>query len=121
LAGEVVDWEGAATGPKGAGLAQQVGADGLISVFEVVPAQRDFKRAVVATVGTVVDEGEDLAGERVRLAVGAPWAATYHFVYTAQGADTVREMPGGSAWVDVIDKVPNACATCTFTRATWWR
>jgi hypothetical protein len=40
----------AATGPKGAGVAQQVGADGLISMFEVVPAQRDFKRAVVATV-----------------------------------------------------------------------
>jgi 5,10-methylenetetrahydromethanopterin reductase len=75
LAGKVVDWEGAAiklmltsaqadvlplqipllvaaTGPKRAGVAQQVGADGLISMFEVVPAQRDFKRAVVATVGT---------------------------------------------------------------------
>ena len=129
LAGEVVDWEGAAiklmltsaqadalslriplliaaNGPKGFGVAQRVGADGLISMFEVVPAQRNFKRAAVATVGTVVDEGEDLAGERVRLAVGAPWAATYHFVYTAQGADAVREMPGGSAWLDVIEKVP---------------
>jgi 5,10-methylenetetrahydromethanopterin reductase len=129
LAGEVVDWEGAAiklmltsahadalplriplllaaTGPKGAAVAKRVGADGLISMFNVVPAQRDFSRAVVAAVGTVIDEEEDMAGERVRLAVGAPWAATYHFVYTAQGANAVREMPGGSAWVDVIEKVP---------------
>lgn len=129
LAGEVVDWEGAeiklmltsaqadalplriplllaATGPKGAGVAKRIGADGLISMFDVVPAQRDFSRAVIATVGTVVDDGEDLAGERVRLAVGAPWAATYHFVYTVHGADAVREMPGGSAWLDVIEKVP---------------
>jgi alkanesulfonate monooxygenase SsuD/methylene tetrahydromethanopterin reductase-like flavin-dependent oxidoreductase (luciferase family) len=129
LAGEVVEWEGAAiklmlttaqadalplriplllaaTGPKGAVVAKRVGADGLISMFDVVPGQHDFARAVVATMGTVIDEGEDLAGERVRLAVGAPWAAAYHFVYTAQGADAVREMPGGSAWVDVIEKAP---------------
>lgn len=129
LAGEAVDWEGAAiklmltsaqadvlplriplllaaTGPKGAGVAKRVGADGLISMFNTVPGQREFTRAVVATMGTVVDDGEDLAGERVRLAVGAPWAAAYHFIYTAQGGDAVREMPGGSAWLDVIEKVP---------------
>lgn len=129
LAGEVVEWEGApiklmltsaqadtlplripllvaATGPKGAGVAKRLGADGLISMFDVVPGQRGFARAVVATMGTVLDEGEDPAAERVRLAAGAPWAAAYHFVYTAQGADAVREMPGGSAWVDVIEKVP---------------
>ena len=129
LAGEVVDWEGAAiklmlssaqadslplriplllaaTGPKGAGVAKRLGADGVISMFNVVPGQRGFRRAVVATMGTVLDDGEDLAGERVRLAVGASWAAAYHFVYTTQGADALRELPGGSAWVDVIEKVP---------------
>lgn len=129
LAGEVIDWEGApiklmlpsaqadvlplriplllaATGPKGAGVAKRLGADGLISMFNVVPAQREFTRAVVATMGTVIDDEEDLADERVRSAVGAPWAAAYHFVYTAQGADALCEMPGGSAWLDVIEKVP---------------
>ena len=40
------------------------------------------------------------------MAVGAPWAAAYHFVYTAKGTEAVREMPGGSAWLDVIEKVP---------------
>jgi 5,10-methylenetetrahydromethanopterin reductase len=129
LAGEVAEWEGAAiklmltsaqadalplriplllaaTGPKGAGVAKRLGADGLISMFDVVPGQRGFARAVVATMGTVLDEGEGPASERVRLAVGAPWAAAYHFVYTAKGTDAVREMPGGSAWLDVIEKVP---------------
>jgi 5,10-methylenetetrahydromethanopterin reductase len=129
LAGQEVDWEGApiklmltsaqadalplripllvaANGQKGIGVAQLVGADGLISMFKVIPEQRDYGRAVVATVGTVLDEQEDPAGERVRLAVGAPWAATYHWVYTSQGADAVRQMPGGSAWLDVIDKFP---------------
>jgi 5,10-methylenetetrahydromethanopterin reductase len=130
LAGEVVDWEGAAiklmltsaqadalplripmliaaNGPKGFGVAKRVGADGLISIGKVLPDQRDCGRAVVAVMGTVVDEQEDPAGERVRLAVGAPWAAaTYHLVYTSQGADAVRQMPGGTAWLDVIDKVP---------------
>jgi 5,10-methylenetetrahydromethanopterin reductase len=129
LAGEAADWEGAAiklmltpdqadelplriplllaaTGPKGAGVAKRLGADGLMSMFDVVPGQRDFARAVVATMGTVLDEGEEPAAERVRLAVGAPWAAAYHFVYTTRGADAVREMPGGCAWLEVIEKVP---------------
>ncbi|MCV7444447.1 LLM class flavin-dependent oxidoreductase [Mycobacterium paraense] len=129
LAGEVVDWEGAAiklmltsaqsevlplripllvaaTGPKGAGVAKRLGADGVISMFNVVPGQRDFARAVVATMGTVLDDGQDLAGEEVRLSVGASWAAAYHYVYTTQGADALRQMPGGSAWLEVIEHVP---------------
>jgi 5,10-methylenetetrahydromethanopterin reductase len=129
LAAEVVEWEGAAiklmltsaqadtlplriplllaaTGPTGAAVAKRLGADGVISMFNVVPGQRGFTRAVVATMGTVIDEGEDPAGERVRSAVGAPWAAAYHFTYTAQGADAVRQMPGGPAWLDVIERIP---------------
>ena len=130
LAGRVVDWEGApiklmltsaqaAALPlripllvasmtrEGIGVAQWVGADGLISISKVFPEQRAYKRAVVAVMGTVLDDQEDPTGERVRLAVGAPWAATtYHLVYTTQGADAVQQMPGGSAWLDVIEKFP---------------
>lgn len=130
LAGHVTEWEGApiklmltseasrrlplripmliaAIGPKGAAVAKRVGADGLISMTKVLPQQRDYGRVVVAIMGTVVDEYEDPVGERVRLAVGAPWAAaTYHLAYTNQGADAVRQMPGGRAWLDVIEKVP---------------
>jgi alkanesulfonate monooxygenase SsuD/methylene tetrahydromethanopterin reductase-like flavin-dependent oxidoreductase (luciferase family) len=130
LAGQVTEWEGApiklmlasaqadalplripllvaAIGPKGAAVAKRVGADGLISMLKVLPEQRNYGRVVVAVMGTVVEEQEDPAGERVRLAVGAPWAAaTYHLVYTSRGADAVRQMPGGQAWLDVIEKIP---------------
>lgn len=131
LAGETVEWEGAAiklmlpaadadilplriplllaaTGPQGAGVAKRLGVDGLISMFDVVPAQRDFPRAVVATMGTVIDDDEDPAGERVRAAVGPSWAAAYHYTYTVRGAETVREMPGGPAWLDVIENAPHS-------------
>lgn len=131
LAGETVEWEGAAiklmlpaadadilplriplllaaTGPQGAGVAKRLGVDGLISMFDVVPAQRDFPRAVVATMGTVIDDDEDPGGERVRAAVGPSWAAAYHYTYTVRGAETVREMPGGPAWLDVIENAPHS-------------
>lgn len=96
LAGEAVEWEGAliklmltsdqasalplriplllsATGPKGAAAANRLGADGLISRLEVTPSQHNFARAVVAVMGTVLEDGEDPAGERVHLAAGLPW------------------------------------------------
>jgi alkanesulfonate monooxygenase SsuD/methylene tetrahydromethanopterin reductase-like flavin-dependent oxidoreductase (luciferase family) len=129
LAGESVEWEGApiqlmltstqhetlpldiplliaAVGPKGAGAAQRLGADGIISMSQPIPQQRDFTDAVVATGGTVLDDGEELNSDRVRLAVGAPWAGVFHFTYTAQGAEAVREIPGGPAWLEVIEKYP---------------
>jgi 5,10-methylenetetrahydromethanopterin reductase len=129
LAGESAEWEGApiqlmltstqhetlplniplligAVGPKGAGVAQRLGANGIISMFQPIPQQRDFTDAIVATVGTVLDEGEELNSDRVRLAVGAPWAGVFHFTYTAQGAEAVREIPGGPAWLEIIESYP---------------
>jgi 5,10-methylenetetrahydromethanopterin reductase len=129
LAGETVDWEGApiklmltsaqgdalplripllvsAIGPKGASVAHRLGADGIIAMFQVLPQQRNHARAVVAVFGTVLDGQEDPAGERVRSAVGPPWAGMFHFVYTGQGAAAVAEMPGGASWLDVIEKIP---------------
>jgi alkanesulfonate monooxygenase SsuD/methylene tetrahydromethanopterin reductase-like flavin-dependent oxidoreductase (luciferase family) len=129
LAGEAVDWEGAliklmltsqqadalpiripllvsAIGPKGAAVARRLGADGIISMFQVLPDQRDYPRAIVAVFGTVLDDDEEPADERVRLAVGPAWAGMFHFVYTGQGAAAVAEMPGGSSWLDVIERIP---------------
>lgn len=129
LAGETVDWEGAAIklmltsaqaevlplripllvsaiGPKGASVAYRLGADGIIAMFQVLPQQRNHSRAVVAVFGTVLDEQEDPAGERVRLAVGPPWAGMFHFVYTGKGASAVSEMPCGTSWLDTIEKFP---------------
>jgi 5,10-methylenetetrahydromethanopterin reductase len=129
LAGCSVEWEGApiklllpralsnelplsipllvsAIGPRGTEAAKGLGADGLISMFQIVPRQTDFDRAVVVVFGTVLDPGEKLTDERVRRAAGPPWGGMFHFVYTSKGSDAVREMPGGLAWLEVIEKVP---------------
>lgn len=75
-------------------------------MFQPTPEQRDFTEAVVAAVGTVLDEGEELDSARVRLAAGPTWAGVFHFTYTVQGADAVREIPGGPAWLEVIEAYP---------------
>ncbi|WIX76749.1 LLM class flavin-dependent oxidoreductase [Amycolatopsis carbonis] len=129
LAGESAEWEGApiqlmltstqhetlpldiplliaAIGPKGASVAKRLGADGIVSMFQTIPQQRDFTEAVVAAPGTVLDDGEALDSERVRLAAGPTWAGVFHFTYTAQGADAVRAIPGGPAWLEVIESYP---------------
>ncbi|MFI5612665.1 LLM class flavin-dependent oxidoreductase [Amycolatopsis sp. NPDC051903] len=129
LAGESAEWEGApiqlqltstqratlpidlplliaAIGPKGSGVAKRLSADGIISILQVTPQQREFAEAVVSGPGTVLDEGEELNSERVRQAAGPTWAGVLHFTYTVQGADAVREMPGGPAWLEVIEKYP---------------
>ncbi len=131
LAGEAAEWDGApiqlmptstqhetlplkiplliaAVGPKGAEVARRLGADGIMSMFQPIPQQRDFGQAVVAVVGTVLDDGEEVDSERVRLAAGPPWAGVFHFTYTAQGAEAVRALPGGPAWLEVIERYPAA-------------
>lgn len=95
-----------ATGPKGSAVAKRLGAAGIISIFTVIPGQHDVTEAVVAAVGTVLDDGEALNSERVRLAAGPPWAGVFHLTYTTGGADAVRGIPGGPQWLEIIEKYP---------------
>lgn len=129
LRGESAEWEGAlikllltsdlvgelplrvpllvgAIGPKGDAVARRVGADGLFGMLRPTGNLKSWKRASLAIMGTPMDEGEKVTDERVRLAAGPLWGGMFHFVYTMQGADAVREMPGGEAWLDVIERVP---------------
>lgn len=129
LRGESAEWEGApvkllltsdlrdelplrvpvlvgAIGPKGEAVARRVGADGLFGMLAPTPAMKDWQRASLAIFGTVLEPGEKVSDERVRLAVGPLWGGMFHFVYTMQGADAVRAMPGGPAWLEVIERVP---------------
>jgi 5,10-methylenetetrahydromethanopterin reductase len=92
-----------AIGPKRLAVAPRCRR--VITLFDVLPEQRNFSRAVVAVFGTILDEGE-----RVRLAIGAPWAGMFHFVYTGRGADAVRETRGGAAWLDIIEQIPRTRA-----------
>jgi 5,10-methylenetetrahydromethanopterin reductase len=129
LAGEAAEWEGqlirlmlspesadvlplrvpllmSGTGPKGAEISKRLGAEGLITMFATTPQQRQFQRRPVAVMGTVLDPGEVVTDERVRAAVGPVWAVQFHFAWTLQGADAVRDMAGGEQWVDVVSRIP---------------
>ena len=129
LRGEVVEWEGtrmrmlppeqdpqnppapppiliSALGPKGAEVTREIGADGVFSFGAPSAAMGQFGWAALGTGGTVLDDGESPDSLRVREAAGPMWAITYHFAYTAGGADAVREIPGGPEWLAVIEKAP---------------
>ncbi|MFG2915634.1 LLM class flavin-dependent oxidoreductase [Kitasatospora sp. NPDC048298] len=124
LAGETVEWQGArirmmhpsghaphrpiripiavsATGPKGLGVARELG-DGLFSVNEETAGARDFPWAALTVHGTVLAEGEALDSPHVMAAAGPGNALAYHFLHEA-GAD-VRELPGGEQWLAVIER-----------------
>jgi 5,10-methylenetetrahydromethanopterin reductase len=129
LAGETTEWDGqlirlmlppelagtlplripllmSGVGPKGADVSRRLGAEGLITMFDVTPQQRQFDRRPVVVTGTVLDPGEQITDERVRAAVGPVWALQFHFAWTRHGAQGVLPMAGGKEWVDVISRVP---------------
>ena len=129
LRGEVVEWDGArmrmlppeqhpqtppgpppilisAMGPKGAEVARAIGADGLFSFGAPSAAMSQFGWAALGFGGTVLDDGESPDSPRVREAAGPMWALTYHYPYSAVGADGIRDIPGGPEWLEVIEKTP---------------
>ncbi|SHQ39326.1 LLM class flavin-dependent oxidoreductase [Mycobacteroides abscessus] len=129
LAGEVAEWEGqpikllvpsdlgkflpaqiplamSALGPRGHTVSKQLGAEGLLSMFDVIPQQQDYQRRIVAVMGTVLEPGEELNSPRVRESAGTIWAVQFHLAYVTRGADAVRAMPGGDVWLDIIERVP---------------
>jgi 5,10-methylenetetrahydromethanopterin reductase len=62
----------------------------------------DAPRRVLMTAGTVLDDGEDLAGERVAAALGPWYVVRYHGVWQAF-PDALAGMPGGGAWLEGIE------------------
>ncbi|WP_416970789.1 LLM class flavin-dependent oxidoreductase [Streptomyces sp. 4F14] len=83
-------------GPRGAALAADL-AVGIIG--------RPHPTLPTATLlsGTVLDEGEDPGGERVREAIG-PWRVVdWHDAYARGGADAVDVRPGGRAWRAAVE------------------
>lgn len=130
LAGEAATWEGApikmllhgsvwendlplriplimsGLGPKGHQVSRRLGAQGLISLFQVTPHQAEYQKRVVVVMGTVLDPGEPLDSDRVRATAGPIFGAQYHLVWTLQGPEKVLEIPGGKEWLEVINRVP---------------
>ena len=127
LRGEAVEWEGApirmlhtagfgaerpievpfligADGPKGSAVAERVG-DGIFAAG--FPNPRAAGRPnVLLQFGTVLDEEEDVRSRRVLDAAGPAVAVLFHATYERGGADAVRGLPGGDAWVKAIEAIP---------------
>lgn len=128
LHGDIVEWEGArmqllhpaghaaprpvavpvliaAVGPRGNRVALAAG-DGLYATPSVPTFAKEYAWVALLVWGTVLDAGEDPWSERVRAAAGPGWAVAYHGTYAWQGADAVRALPGGEAWLAVVEQVP---------------
>lgn len=124
LRGEVVEWEGAKTqmihpegfgaarpievpvllgaaGPKGLAAAKEV-ADGVI--LAGAPPVAGFAWESSLLFGTVLDDGEDPASERVVAAAGHGAAVYYHF--WSENGRNMADLPNGPAWEAAYADVP---------------
>jgi 5,10-methylenetetrahydromethanopterin reductase len=128
LRGETVEWEGArmrmlhppghaaplpvdvpiivgALGPKGAGVARELG-DGLYITLALPEFAREFSWVSYLFWGTVLEEGEDPASERVRETGGPGLALAYHGAY--EFGAPLDDLPGGAEWQAVVERTPAA-------------
>jgi 5,10-methylenetetrahydromethanopterin reductase len=128
LRGETVEWEGAAirmlhpagfgaarpidvpvligaAGPKGTAVAKAVG-DGMFSA--AVPNAAAEGWHALLQFGTVLLDGEDVRSPRVLEAAGHGLAVAYHAMFEGGGAEAVKGLPGGGAWLEEIEKLPPA-------------
>jgi 5,10-methylenetetrahydromethanopterin reductase len=124
LRGETVEWEGArmrmlhppghaaprpvevpisiaALGPKGAAVARELG-DGLYITLALPEFAREFEWVSYLFWGTIRDEGEDVASDRVRAAGGPGWALAYHGAY--EFGAPLEDLPGGAEWKGIVEQ-----------------
>jgi 5,10-methylenetetrahydromethanopterin reductase len=95
----------AASGPKGLGVAGELG-DGLFTTGRFLPGDHPPSWWAHLSGGTVLQEGESLAGDRVLHAAGHALAVIYHGLYEFGGRAAVEKVPGGPAWLEVVEAVP---------------
>lgn len=93
-----------ANGPKGLAVAERVGADGVVSIFG---GQAGWDWCSLFAYGTVLDDGETLADERVLDAAGPGAAVVFHGMYEADPA-LLDAFEGGPEWRDAIERFPEA-------------
>lgn len=128
LRGEVIEWEGArmqmlhpdghaprrpvdlpilisALGPKGNKVVAAL-ADGLFSTLQLPDFAGDYEWSAYLAWGTVLDDDEENDSDHARAAGGPGWALSLHGAYEFGGPDAVRELPGGDAWMDVVERSP---------------
>ncbi|WP_028938416.1 LLM class flavin-dependent oxidoreductase [Pseudonocardia spinosispora] len=122
LRGEQTEWEGAqirmmqypgfgsprpidvpilvgAAGPKGIGVAHEIG-DGVFAASVPIPG---FDRSIVLTFGTVLEDGEDPGSPRALEAAGHGASVTLHYCLEFGLLD---DLPNGHDWAAAYDDVP---------------
>ncbi|MBW2272126.1 MAG: LLM class flavin-dependent oxidoreductase [Deltaproteobacteria bacterium] len=93
----------AANGPKGLEVARKIG-DGIMCINTPQPG---FGHCALLAYGTVMDEGESFDTARVFEAIAPGIAVAYHGTWQAAG-EAVDALPGGKAWREEIEAVPEA-------------
>ncbi len=87
-----------ALGPKGQALTKEV-ADGIMTVGFGLPG---YDWCAQLVLGTVLDPGEELTSERVKLSAG-PWYAIMAHGAWESGPELVDGFPGGAEWRARLD------------------
>jgi 5,10-methylenetetrahydromethanopterin reductase len=129
LAGDTIEWEGArmrmltpqngqppsttlppillgAMGTRGAQTAESLGVDGIMAFGYPTAAMKDYRWSALLIAGTILDDGEEISSARVREAAGPAWAINYHYPYALGGAQAIETLPGGRAFLDVVEQTP---------------
>ena len=92
-----------ALGPKGAGVARELG-DGLYITLAMPEFAKEFSWVSFLFWGTVLEEGEAPDSERVRATAGPGLALAYHGAY--EFGRPLEELPGGAQWRAVVERAP---------------
>jgi 5,10-methylenetetrahydromethanopterin reductase len=87
-------------GPKGLAVSREV-ADGVILTGPPAEADQPWTSAALLVQGTVIDPGEDPAGERVAGALGPSYVAGIHALWS-WAPELVDSAPGGPQWLAEI-------------------
>jgi 5,10-methylenetetrahydromethanopterin reductase len=91
----------AANGPRGLGVAKELG-DGVMTIGS---GQPDFDWCAVLAFGTVLDDGEPPSSARALEAAGPALTVVYHGMYEANPA-AVDTLPGGPEWRATLEALP---------------
>lgn len=91
-----------ANGPKGLAVAERAGAEGVISIFG---AQPGWERCALFAYGTVLDDDESPASERVLAAAGPGAAVMLHGMYEADPG-LLDGVEGGPVWREDLERFP---------------
>ncbi len=98
-----VPWLIGASGPKGMAVAAELG-DGVFSAG--VPQQADAAWHALLLFGTVLGDGEEPTSPRAVEAGGPGLVVALHGTYEWAGPAAVDSFPGGRAWRDAIEALP---------------